>query len=174
MLCIYPPTKTSHFNPHFYTHYIHISHIGAENFNQDLSSWNIESVTSSDAMFDGATAFNNNTSKNDYYPKFPTPKPTTSQPTPNPTPAPTTLKPTSKPTSCYTLDVNITLDQYPADTRWEIVPAQQGENSVAASAIITSPPYDDSYQYKAADIVSLCLPEGMYDFIIFDVYGDGM
>ena len=130
-------------------------------------------------MFDGATEFNNNPSKNDYYPKFPTPKPTTLQPTPstpNPTPAPTTLQPTPKPTSCYTLDVKITLDQYPADTRWEIVPAQQeGESSsVASSAIVTSPPYDDSLQYKAADIVSMCLPEGMYDFIIYDVYGDGM
>ena len=40
--------------------------------------------------------------------------------------------------------------------------------------IVTSPPYDDSLQYKAADIVSTCLPEGMYDFIIYDVYGDGM
>ena len=170
------PPKISHYS------ILHISShkqqfIGAERFNQDLSSWNIESVTSSDAMFDGATAFNNNTSQNDYYPKFPTPKPTTPQPTPstpNPTPAPTTLKPTVKPTSCYTLDVNITLDQYPADTRWEIVPAQEGKSSVVTSAIVTSPPYDDSLQYKAADIVSTCLPEGMYDFIIYDVYGDGM
>ena len=70
--------------------------------------------------------------------------------------------------------MNITLDQYPADTRWEIVPAQEGESSVVTSAIVTSPPYDDSLQYKAADIVSTCLPEGMYDFIIYDVYGDGM
>jgi len=133
----------------------------------------------------------------------PTPLPTTVIPTPSPTPLPTvppTLNPTVPPTppptlnptvppspqptaspmqnptkedlpgptdSCYFLDVNVTLDQYPSDTRWEIIP--KGETT----ALFVSPPYDNSLIFLP-DTQSVCLKGGNYDFIIYDVYGDGI
>ena len=145
--------------------------IGASSFNQDLSSWNTESLTSSENMFQEATSFDLNNS-----PKIPTLKPTL-VPTRNPTQQPTTSSPTtSNPTvsptidtsNCYMLDISIRLDQYPADTRWEIIPKGQ------KGAVATSPPYDSSMQNQAVEVESICLEEGTYDFIIYDVYGDGM
>mmetsp|Transcript_6830 Transcript_6830/g.15608 ORF Transcript_6830/g.15608 Transcript_6830/m.15608 type:complete len:1626 (-) Transcript_6830:1186-6063(-) len=117
-----------------------------------------------------------------------TPLATTPAPTPNPTPSPTpnpTALPTPNPTiritapptvslrplpssSCYNLDVDVTLDQYASDTRWEIIP--QGQSG----AVATSPPYDASLAFTPTDTESVCLPEGTYDFTIYDVYGDGI
>ena len=96
-------------------------------------------------------------------------------PTPNPTElitAPPTVSPRPPPTpaalDCYTLDISVTLDQYPTDTRWEIIP--QGQ----IAAVATSVPYVASQAFLPAELQSVCLPEGMYDFTIYDVYGDGM
>ena len=107
----------------------------------------------------------------------PTPNPTqgatlnpTNEPSNPPTPQPTPA-PVATPSDCdggHTLDISVTLDQYPQDTRWEIIP--QGESA----AIATSPPYDETLQFSPADTFSVCLPDGTYDFIIYDVYGDGM
>jgi len=68
----------------------------------------------------------------------------------------------------HTLTIDVTLDQYPTDTRWEIIP--QGQST----AIATSAPYDASLQFSPAETDSVCLPDGTYDFIIYDVYGDGI
>jgi hypothetical protein len=94
-----------------------------------------------------------------------TPEPTPS-PTPNPTPSPTP-NPVEEEGDCYTLDVTVNLDQYAPDTTWEIIP--QGESL----AIYNSIPYDASLAFTE-DTQSVCLPEGTYDFTIYDVYGDGM
>lgn len=117
----------------------------------------------------------------------PTQKPTTAvtpAPTPKPivvvTPAPT-APPTPKPTQqtvpvpvetpaledCFMLDVTLNLDQYPVDTTWEIIP--QGSKV----AFYNSIPYKMSQAFTP-DTQSVCLPEGMYDFKIYDVYEDGM
>lgn len=111
----------------------------------------------------------------------PTPKPTpqpvvpvTPPPTPKPTPNPT-LPPSPPPTappvppapSTHKLDVTVVLDQYPVDTTWEIIPAGQTE------------PFYESIPYVASqaltpDTQSVDLPTGTYDFIIYDVYEDGI
>jgi len=99
----------------------------------------------------------------------PTPNPALGS-TPNSTVGPTldlTPPPTPPPT-CHNLDVSMTLDQYPSDTRWEIVP--QGQNTVVA----TSPPYDETVQFSAVDVDTVCLEEGTYEFTIYDVFGDGI
>lgn len=92
--------------------------------------------------------------------------PVTPPPTPNPTPPPT-APPVPATTSCQTLDVTVDLDQYASDTTWEIIPEGQTE------AFYKSTPYLDS-QALTSDTQSVCLPDGTYDFIIYDVYGDGM
>ena len=61
----------------------------------------------------------------------------------------------------------MTLDQYPTDTRWEVV--AEGADAVAAAY----GPYLEDQAYATVD-VSVCLDPGAYEFRIFDVYGDGM
>ena len=68
---------------------------------------------------------------------------------------------------CAPLDVSVTLDQYPTDTRWEVV--AEGADAVAAAY----GPYLEDQAYATVD-VSVCLDPGAYEFRIFDVYGDGM
>ena len=130
-------------------------------------------------MFQEATAFDFDL----YAPESVTLKPTTASPTVKPTMSPVTMKPTTSPSKqvvvpsppandndCvgHTLDVSITLDQYPADTRWEIIPTK------SKAAVATSPPYDLTLQFKPAEVDRICLEEGSYDFNIYDVYGDGI
>jgi len=132
-------------------------------------------------MFQEATAFDFDL----YAPESVTLEPTTARPTAKPTMSPVTMKPTTSPSKqvvvpppaandndCSAgqslLDVSITLDQYPADTRWEIIPAK------SKTAVATSPPYDLSLQFKPAEVERICLEEGSYDFNIYDVYGDGI
>ena len=68
---------------------------------------------------------------------------------------------------CYNIDVTVILDQYPSDTTLEITP--QGSDIPLYNSI----PYDDSLTSQPST-QSICLPEGSYDFVIYDVYGDGM
>ena len=68
---------------------------------------------------------------------------------------------------CYHLSVNITLDQNPTHTHWEILPQGQSD------AILKSLPYDESHQ-NSAELTYMCLPGGAYDFVIYDENGDGM
>jgi len=105
----------------------------------------------------------------------PTQKPvqaSTPPPVPKPTPPPVPPVPVTPPSDSdcdgHILIIDVTLDQYPADTRWEIIP--QGQSA----AIATSAPYDASLQFSPAETDSVCLPDGTYDFIIYDVYGDGI
>lgn len=67
---------------------------------------------------------------------------------------------------CFQLDVIVTLDEHPSDTRWEIIP--QGEST--ATAVASSPAYVDSLAFTQADTQTVCLPEGTYDFTIYDDY----
>jgi len=96
----------------------------------------------------------------------PTPKPIV-PPTPPPTEKVTAPPTVGPPDACYTLDVTVTLDQYPSDTRWEIIP--QGQTEV----LFTSRQYDNTFMFLP-DTQSVCLEEGTYDFVIYDVYGDGI
>ena len=133
-------------------------------------------------MFQEATAFDFDL----YAPDSVTLEPTTASPTVKPTKSPVTMKPTISPSKQVVvpsppandndvcpagqslLDVSIALDQYPADTRWEIIPTK------SKAAVATSPPYDLSLQFKEAEVERICLEEGSYDFNIYDVYGDGI
>ncbi len=87
-------------------------------------------------------------------------------PTPEPTVQPVSVAPVPA-SDCYTLDVTVTLDQYPPDTSWDLV-AQGGSDNIASS-----PAYDASLALTPVT-ESLCLPSGTYEFTIYDVYADGM
>ena len=76
----------------------------------------------------------------------------------NPSPSPTTA-------GCFPLDIIVTLDEHPSDTRWEII--YQGEST---EVVATSPVYDESMAFTQADKPVVCLPEGTYDFTIYDDY----
>ena len=71
-------------------------------------------------------------------------------------------------TACAENEVNvtITLDNYPEETAWEI--KDSNGTTVASGSYSTSNP-DGSTVTEA-----LCLPDGCYDFVITDSYGDGI
>lgn len=60
----------------------------------------------------------------------------------------------------------IDFDGYPYETSWDIKDAN-------GNIMVSSPPYDT---YADDDIISvdICIPEGCYDFTIYDSVGDGM
>ena len=64
--------------------------------------------------------------------------------------------------ACYDVAVNLVLDDYPEDTRWDI--SREGA-VVANSTVYTSGTTEDR--------VELCLPRGNYVFTIYDAYKDG-
>jgi hypothetical protein len=110
----------------------------------------------------------------------PTAPPTTQEPTLRPTPKPSTLPPTLNPTTsaptpprtatastCTTIDVSITLDKYPLDTSWEVLDSTTGD------ILATSPPYDETLA-ESTQVTRICLPPGLYSFVIYDVYEDGI
>lgn len=62
------------------------------------------------------------------------------------------------------INLSITLDNYPGETTWEVV------NSSGAT-VASGGPYSGAGSSVNED---LCLPDGCYDFTIFDSYGDGI
>ncbi len=76
----------------------------------------------------------------------------------NPSPSPKTA-------GCFPLDIIVTLDEHPSDTRWEII--HQGEST---EVVATSPVYNESMAFTQANKPVVCLPEGTYDFTIYDDY----
>jgi len=67
---------------------------------------------------------------------------------------------------CTTIEISITLDDYPQDTSWNVV------NSTG-EVVAKSPPYDDSMK-GLTKIESLCLQADSYSFDIYDDYEDGL
>jgi len=64
------------------------------------------------------------------------------------------------------LDIIINPDQYPEETSWAIL----DDN---LDTIVTGGPYDDIVDYSP-QVTQLCIPNGDYEFVISDGYGDGM
>lgn len=64
-----------------------------------------------------------------------------------------------------TLNLSLTFDNYPEETTWEIV---EGSTIIAEGG-----PYGN-YADGSTINVSITVPEGCYDFIIYDSYGDGI
>ncbi|KAL7447240.1 hypothetical protein ACHAXM_011024 [Skeletonema potamos] len=81
-----------------------------------------------------------------------------------PTTVPTTQAPVQP--TCTTIEISVTLDDYPQDTNWNVVDSSGG---VAA----TSPAYDVSMK-GSTQVESVCLLAGSYSFDIYDVYEDGI
>ena len=70
-------------------------------------------------------------------------------------------------TPCHDVTVTINLDNYPAETSWQIL---NGSGSIVASS-------NGTYAGETGGSTvsqTVCLPEGCYDFIIDDSYGDGI
>lgn len=62
--------------------------------------------------------------------------------------------------------VNINLDDYPQETKWEIL--SDGDSTVAEGGIYANVPQRSTISEL------LCLPTGCYTFRIYDSYGDGI
>jgi lysyl endopeptidase len=67
--------------------------------------------------------------------------------------------------SATTITLDIQFDEYPDETSWEIV---QGNNVLYTGGLYTSATPSSSIS------LDFCLPNGCYDFTIFDDYGDGI
>ncbi|MCB0686145.1 MAG: zinc metalloprotease [Saprospiraceae bacterium] len=61
--------------------------------------------------------------------------------------------------------VSITLDNYPEETSWAI---KSGSTTVASGGTYGSQPDGSTVN------TTICLPDGCYDFVIYDSYGDGI
>ncbi len=64
------------------------------------------------------------------------------------------------------LDIIINPDQYPEETSWAIL----DDN---LDTIVTGGPYNDIVDYSP-QVTQLCIPNGDYEFVISDGYGDGI
>jgi len=67
---------------------------------------------------------------------------------------------------CYSVTINITLDNYGTENRWEI----KNGNGAVVQAV---GPFNN-FENGSVQATTLCLPPGCYDFTIFDLWGDGM
>ena len=67
---------------------------------------------------------------------------------------------------CYSVTINITLDNYGTENRWEI----KDGNGELVQAV---GPFNN-FENGSVQATTLCLPPGCYDFTIFDLWGDGM
>lgn len=67
---------------------------------------------------------------------------------------------------CYSVTVNITLDNYGEENKWEL---KDGNGEI----IKTVGPFNN-FENESVQATTLCLPPGCYDFTIFDLWGDGM
>lgn len=76
-----------------------------------------------------------------------------------------TFQTTGCPSGCQDneLTLTIVLDDYPEETTWEV----KDGNTVLASG----GPYSNAGSSVTEDI---CVPDGCYDFVIYDSYGDGI
>eukprot|EP00548_Thalassiothrix_antarctica_P018334 CAMPEP_0194194308 /NCGR_PEP_ID=MMETSP0154-20130528/75515_1 /TAXON_ID=1049557 /ORGANISM="Thalassiothrix antarctica, Strain L6-D1" /LENGTH=456 /DNA_ID=CAMNT_0038918729 /DNA_START=70 /DNA_END=1436 /DNA_ORIENTATION=+ len=94
------------------------------------------------------------------------PRPSFCGPAP-PTPAPTPAPPTPAPTPCTTpsIEVEVTTDNYPAETSWEIT--NSCNNGVVGSG-------GDYTEANTIQTYSLCVPQAQYTFVISDAFGDGI
>jgi len=64
------------------------------------------------------------------------------------------------------LDIIINPDQYPEETSWAIL-------DYNLDTVVTGGPYDNIIDYSP-QVTQLCVPNGDYEFIISDGYGDGI
>ncbi|WBM75189.1 M43 family zinc metalloprotease [Saprospira grandis] len=63
---------------------------------------------------------------------------------------------------CETLNLNINFDNYPGETSWEILDANN-------TAVASGNSYSGTNHNE-----DICLPNGCYSFVIYDQYGDGI
>lgn len=68
--------------------------------------------------------------------------------------------------SCYSVTVNITLDNYGEENRWAI---KDGNGQLIQEV----GPFNN-FENGSVKATTLCLPPGCYEFTIFDLWGDGM
>jgi len=64
------------------------------------------------------------------------------------------------------LDIIINPDQYPEETSWLILDSN-------LDTVVTGGPYDNIVDYSP-QVTQLCVPNGDYEFVVSDGYGDGM
>jgi subtilisin-like proprotein convertase family protein len=67
---------------------------------------------------------------------------------------------------CYNIIINVTLDNYGEENKWELKDAN-GELVQKAGPF-------NNFENGKVESTTICLPPGCYDFTIFDQWGDGM
>ncbi|KAL7439789.1 hypothetical protein ACHAXM_007288 [Skeletonema potamos] len=110
---------------------------------------------------------------------LPTPRPTdepTNSPSASPSFAPSI---SSKPTeTCYRVEIGLMFDNYPDETRWEIVKGRRPSFQNSNAVMVKESPYYDPKppgNYRGATEKHIvCLEEGRYTFTIIDREKDGM
>jgi len=85
------------------------------------------------------------------------------------TPPPQSAPPTSSAptTTCFKIEISFLFDSFPSETKWSI----SDEDS---NPIVTAGPFDDWNYAGVFTQQTLCLPEGVYEFIVSDLSGDGI
>lgn len=68
--------------------------------------------------------------------------------------------------SCTDVNLSITFDDYPEETSWEITDA-------SGNVVYSGGPYGSEADRSTLNLTG-CIPDGCYNFTIFDSYGDGM
>jgi len=84
----------------------------------------------------------------------------------------TSLFPTE---TCYSISIAITFDHCPYETSWDVRRIYTEGGEIADEAMVKS--FDNDGQGAAMHdsyTDALCLPEGLYQFTIYDSFGDGL
>ena len=69
--------------------------------------------------------------------------------------------------TCSNVSLSLTFDNYPEETAWSVINA-------SGSTVASGGTYDSQADGSTLNISVGCLDDGCYDFIITDVYGDGI
>ncbi len=69
--------------------------------------------------------------------------------------------------TCSNINLSITFDNYPSETSWKIVDG-------AGATVYSGGTYGSQTGGSTLNIAIGCLPNGCYDFIMLDTYGDGI
>jgi bacillolysin len=68
---------------------------------------------------------------------------------------------------CSNVSLSITFDNYPEETAWSI-------KNASGATVASGGTYGSQADGSTLNVAVGCLPDGCYDFIITDVYGDGI
>lgn len=82
--------------------------------------------------------------------------------------------PTTTPSSCFLVEISIMFDEHPDQISWTLIQFASADEEPFDEAIpIESSSYDSQPPRSSAN-QTICLPEGLYEFLISDSKGNGL